>query len=492
MTRQRLNAVLSSVCRTKPSSRLISTVEVFSACRAELDSHADTCAVGETAYILEYTDRVVDVVPFSDDYKQMEEIPIVKAVFAYDDPKTGETFILTFGQALYFGSKIKNALLNPNQMRSNGVEVDDIPRHLAPRNKESTHSLYFPEEKVCIPLELDGCISLSNVRTPALHEIDNCTTLSVTSHDIEWDPRSLIFKEYEDAYESNDNILPMESQDRIIYSMRVNPYLSDDTDLIDMTTKIHHRLEAISLMASASSNRRLKVGAEELSKRWAIGQQVANDTIKVTTQSFIRNVVHPIEQRYRTKNATLRYNHLNAIFRSDTMFSSVTSIAGNTMAQGFCTDFGFARFIPMVRKSEAGYALQELIHDIGIPKHIHTDDAKELTLGTWKKVCQEHGIAMSNTEPHTPQQNRTEGVIKEVKRHTQHFMSRTQTPKKLWDYCMVYVTKLRNRLALPLYKLHGRTPYEVLTGNTPDISEYLEFEWYQPVWIYDSASFPEQ
>jgi hypothetical protein len=71
-------------------------------------------------------------------------------------------------------------------------------------------------------------------------------------------------------------------------------------------------------------------------------------------------------------------------------------------------------------------------------------------------------------------------------------MSRTRTPKRLSDCCLVYVTELRNRLALPLYQLHGRTPYEVLTGNTPDISEFLEFEWYQPVWVYDTAAFPER
>jgi hypothetical protein len=183
---------------------------------------------------------------------------------------------------------------------------------------------------------------------------------------------------------------------------------------------------------------------------------------------------------------------LNTVIRSDTLFSSVKSVAGNTMAQAFCTDFGYARFILMSLKSKAGYALKEIIYDLGIPKRIHTDDAKELTLGTWKKVCQDHGIIMSNTEPHSPWQNRTEGVIKEVKRHTQRFMSRTRTPKKLWDYCLTYVCELRNRLALPLYQLHGRTPHEVLTGNTPDISEYLEYEWYQPIWVYDTAAFPEQ
>jgi hypothetical protein len=32
----------------------------------------------------------------------------------------------------------------------------------------------------------------------------------------------------------------------------------------------------------------------------------------------------------------------------------------------------------------------------------------------------------------------------------------------------------------------------VLTGNTPDISEFLEYKWYQPVWYYEPTAFPEQ
>ena len=73
-------------------------------------------------------------------------------------------------------------------MRSNGIEVDDIPRFLASKHKDSTHSIYFPEENIRIPLDLDGCISHFHVRTPTLHEVNNCTTLLVTSHDIEWNP----------------------------------------------------------------------------------------------------------------------------------------------------------------------------------------------------------------------------------------------------------------------------------------------------------------
>jgi hypothetical protein len=118
--------------------------------------------------------------------------------------------------------------------------------------------------------------------------------------------------------------------------------------------------------------------------------------------------------------------------------------------------------------------------------------AKEMTLGTWQKVCKEAGIKTSMSEPYSPWQNRTEVETRELKKHVRRLMSRTQTPKQLWDFCTLYTTDLRNRIVRPLRQQHERTPYEILTGNTLDILEFLEFEWYQPVWYYEPTAFPEQ
>jgi len=67
-----------------------------------------------------------------------------------------------------------------------------------------------------------------------------------------------------------------------------------------------------------------------------------------------------------------------------------------------------------------------------------------------------------------------------------------KTPIKLWDFCANYVSHLCNQLVRPLTDLNGRTPYKKITGNTPDISELLEFEWYQPIWYYEPSEFPHQ
>jgi len=67
-------------------------------------------------------------------------------------------------------------------------------------------------------------------------------------------------------------------------------------------------------------------------------------------------------------------------------------------------------------------------------------------------------------------------------------MDRKKVSEELWDFGMQYTADLRCFIARP--ELNHRTPYEVLTGDTPDISEYLNFEFYQWVKVYDPVAFP--
>jgi hypothetical protein len=54
------------------------------------------------------------------------------------------------------------------------------------------------------------------------------------------------------------------------------------------------------------------------------------------------------------------------------------------------------------------------------------------------------------------------------------------------------VAAVRRLTAHSIPGLDGRVPSEVIEGNTPDISEYAQFDWYQYVWYFDPAiPFPE-
>ena len=60
---------------------------------------------------------------------------------------------------------------------------------------------------------------------------------------------------------------------------------------------------------------------------------------------------------------------------------------------------------------------------------------------------------------------------------------RKRIPTRLWDYAMVHISKLMNMTARGS---SGRTGHEEITGETPDISEYVDFDFYDWVWYWDT------
>ena len=57
----------------------------------------------------------------------------------------------------------------------------------------------------------------------------------------------------------------------------------------------------------------------------------------------------------------------------------------------------------------------------------------------------------------------------------------------LWDYEISHVAAIMNRTASSSGNLDKRTPLELITGETPDISEYLDFGFYDRVWFREHA-----
>ena len=96
--------------------------------RMEMDSHADTCCAGSSFRLIEYTGQTCTVAPFTTTLSELKDVPIVKAATAYDDPITGETLVLVLAQALWFGDKLENSLICPNQLCNNGLKVEDTPQ----------------------------------------------------------------------------------------------------------------------------------------------------------------------------------------------------------------------------------------------------------------------------------------------------------------------------------------------------------------------------
>jgi hypothetical protein len=57
-------------------------------------------------------------------------------------------------------------------------------------------------------------------------------------------------------------------------------------------------------------------------------------------------------------------------------------------------------------------------------------------------------------------------------------MDKKKVPGRLWDFGLVHEGAL---LTCILWGRDGCTGYQEVTGNTPDISEWLDFEFYDLV-----------
>jgi hypothetical protein len=67
-------------------------------------------------------------------------------------------------------------------------------------------------------------------------------------------------------------------------------------------------------------------------------------------------------------------------------------------------------------------------------------------------------------------------------------MRKKKVPKQLWDFGLVYESELLFCMA---QGKDLRSGYGEVTGNTPDISEWLDFEFYNLVWWIDRPNKPD-
>ena len=71
-------------------------------------------------------------------------------------------------------------------------------------------------------------------------------------------------------------------------------------------------------------------------------------------------------------------------------------------------------------------------------------------------------------------------------------MIRKRVTRKLWDYGMRWVCEIMQRTSTQAGGFNVCTPIESVTGETADISEYLDFGFYDRVWYHENAGLGER
>jgi hypothetical protein len=84
------------------------------------------------------------------------------------------------------------------------------------------------------------------------------------------------------------------------------------------------------------------------------------------------------------------------------------------------------------------------------------------------------------SEPEQQNQNPCKRCIQDIKKLVESLMDHTGTPAKYWLLCLMFNMYLFNRLALN--QLDGKTLFEKSHAYKPDISAFLAFCWWEPVY----------
>ena len=485
----------------------------------DLDSHADTCVLGNNALMIEspLPDRTA-IVSFADPSVGTVTKPILSGAFKYTSPSNGTAYILIVHQGIHLDN-LDHSLLCPMQLRDNDVILNEQPKSMIENPTAEHHSLLAVTEdhdQFRIPFRLRGVTSTMYVSKPTQADYEALPHVLLTNRDTEWDPHNPDFGKDEDALLDSRgefkspgdrkqsfvvksmtqttklNVAALNSLQSTVHTQSHTDSILNSIDPTLNIASFSAMLIKNRLLSATSTSNRKGLSPEKLASKWKLSLKQATNTLRVTTQRGVRHIANPaISRRFKTNDRMMRYNRIPHSVFTDTLKSRVSSKRQNTHAQVYCTEFGWTRAYPMKSESEAHYTLSKLFKDIGVPNKMIMDNAKAQVHGQFRKKTREADCRVKCTEPHTPFSNAAEGAIRELKKSTGRKLTASGCPKRLWDDCMELESFIRSHTALDNWQLQGQVPQTFMTGQTADISQFYELEWYEWVMYHDSAiKFP--
>ena len=91
---------------------------------------------------------------------------------------------------------------------------------------------------------------------------------------------------------------------------------------------------------------------------------------------------------------------------------------------------------------------------------------------------------VSTSKPQTPWKNKAKSVIKIIKGKSKRRIVQRNIPMRVWDFGMVWESEIYSHNA----GKDERPSLERLIDDTIDISEWMEFEFYDLVWFWNNQS----
>ena len=167
-----------------------------------LDSHADTCVVGDNYLVVHVHNRPVNVYSYNPK-DGCRSAKTVDAKVDYQDLQSSQKFILMINQAICIDGLV-NHLLCPMQYHLNGVQINEVPKILLETPSETTHALelvnlFDAALLLIILLQLSGVTSYFDVSSPSIteYESEHIPKIHLTVEELHWDPSTCEYSERE-------------------------------------------------------------------------------------------------------------------------------------------------------------------------------------------------------------------------------------------------------------------------------------------------------
>lgn len=439
------------------------------------------------------TGQTCQVSGFHPELDTISNVPIATCATAYTSPTNGQTYILMINQALYFGNEMNHSLINPHQIRVTGVQLSDDTY-----DYQRYFGIVHPDPP--IPFDSQGAKVYFNSRTPTDHELETCETIILTN-DSEWDPQNvelgarrpmeeedLARVAMEEMKTQRISTVSLSSQPPQVYETdavleSISSTLTEESLNKRMVGHVHVKRKH-GIYQVATQRRHSLITPEHVAQKWNLGLETAKTTLNVTTQCGTRQAIHPLHRRYRVDHLLPYRNRLQGQFYMDHLQSKVTSLEGYKGAFVY-TDGKFTKVIPSTLTKGAGESLRLFVDDVGVPTRLCTDFGTTMIGKNTKfnEYIQKYDIKHTQAEKGRHNQNGPAEVeIRNLKRRWRDKMIAKDAPKAVWDYGLIHQAEIMSRFSRGHDK---RTGYEQVTGETPDISEWLDFNFYDRVWYWD-------
>ena len=470
------------------SSRQIQTHQRYVFARVNQSNHhlidrgANGGLAGADMRVIHTTPRKINIVGIDD--HELTGLNVVTAAALLDTQKG--PIIGVFHEYAHLGKGRSNHAAG--QMESFNCQVDDRSKIVGGAQRIETSEGYV------IPLSIEsGLVYMHTIRIPTDQDLEkNYPHVFFTSPDI-WDASVL-----------DHEITPSLLED-------INQH-SDDSllqdSIFDEYGDLHHRaIQTLNIfcdLPSPPSGEPLTHAymhdsnpAEEdwKSLRPYFGwqsEQVIKNTYQVTSRFGGTIPQHDyLKKHFKSRNPVFNIPRRNEAVATDTIFSDTPAINdGSTMAQFFigrdtlvCDAYGIKTQKQFIS------TLYDNIRFRGAMTTLITDGGRYEISKKVADLLRNLFIKQHESEPYHQHQNKAEQRYGVVKRYINTLMNLTGAPAHCWLLCMLYVCHLLNATASPA--LGGLTPLQALTGQVPDISHFLHFSFWEPIYYKVDESEPD-